>query len=208
MPITILRGKVNYSSVRKKLEQSSIMTSGRGLTARRKAREFFVPRKKALIDEFTSHPVSVEIMSGPRGSNLSGTLSGYGNLFSFIGFRASQAPVEQLAGYLNQSINVRYINFKNLSWHFAMNIPDRKDIIRHSEIPWQKGASWALEMEKGISGLGYYMFGDRFPRSRSITGVQSKVLLRPSFAVRTPYLGKMLKNFTRRIQRGGRNRSL
>lgn len=203
MSITIANIKINYASVRKKVENAQALSNGRGLAiARRMAREFFVPRKRAFLEDFLSHPVSKEIMAGPRASNSSGTLSGYGNLFSFIGFRAGSSPVENLSGYLEQRMQVQYVNYSKLSWRFNMTIPDRKDIIRYSEIPWQKGASWALEMEKGISGLGHYMHGDRFSRSRSITGQQAKNSLRPEVAVRTPYLGKMLKDFTKQIQKG------
>ena len=203
MNVVIKSVSINYSSVRKKVENAQALSNGRGLeVARRMARNFFVPRKKAFLDEFLSHPVSKEIMSGPRASNTSGTLSGYGNLFSFIGFRAGSSPVENLTGYLEQRMQVQYVNYSKLSWNFNMTIPDKKDIIKQSEIPWQKGASWALEMEKGISGLGSYMYGDRFSRSRSITGQQAKNSLRPEVAVRTPYLGSMLRRFTKQIQKG------
>ena len=37
-----------------------------------------------LVDEFVNHPVTKEIEGGVTASNQSGTLGGYGNLFSFI----------------------------------------------------------------------------------------------------------------------------
>ena len=42
--------------------------------------------ERILIKQFESHPVTKEISGGSSSSNVSGTLGGYGNLFSFIGF--------------------------------------------------------------------------------------------------------------------------
>ena len=43
-------------------------------------------RQKELVKNFTVHPITVELDAGPRASNTSGALGGYGNLYSFIGF--------------------------------------------------------------------------------------------------------------------------
>ena len=50
-------------------------------------------KKQDFLDEFENHPVTAEILGGESSSNLSGTLGGYGNLFSFIGFDSSDEPV-------------------------------------------------------------------------------------------------------------------
>ena len=42
--------------------------------------------KRETINEFLRHPVTKEIEAGPTAQNISGTLDGYGNLFSYIGF--------------------------------------------------------------------------------------------------------------------------
>ena len=52
--------------------------------------------KKQMLDEFLTHPVSVEILAGTEAQNSSGTLGGYGNLFSFIGFEKNDAPLEPI----------------------------------------------------------------------------------------------------------------
>ena len=44
---------------------------------------------RQMLREFDSHPVTTEISSGPKAGNTSNTLSGRGNLFSFIGFVGS-----------------------------------------------------------------------------------------------------------------------
>ena len=42
--------------------------------------------KKIAIKEFNTHPVTRELRAGPEAQNVSNTLGGRGNLFSFIGF--------------------------------------------------------------------------------------------------------------------------
>ena len=60
--------------------------------------------KQKLIQNFISHPVSSEISSGPNSSNISGTLGGYGNLFSFIGFNSGDDPVNKWVSFLKKLI--------------------------------------------------------------------------------------------------------
>ena len=61
--------------------------------------------KGAALADFDRHPVTRELKQGPDGANISGTLGGIGNLFSFIGFYSSDKPTdlvrEVLKGYLN-----------------------------------------------------------------------------------------------------------
>ena len=50
-----------------------------------KEKEGISEAKKELISEFLNHPVTLELLSGASGSNISNTLNGTSNLFSFIG---------------------------------------------------------------------------------------------------------------------------
>jgi len=54
-----------------------------------------------MISEFLNHPITVEIKTGPYAENISGTLNGYGNLFSFIGFSDGDDPINPIEGLLN-----------------------------------------------------------------------------------------------------------
>ena len=65
--------------------------------------------KQRLLVAFESHPVTREIMSGPDSANLSGTLAGYGNLFSFIGFSQSSNPVSPVRRMLSQMTRIKEI---------------------------------------------------------------------------------------------------
>ena len=42
--------------------------------------------QREMISEFENHPITRELEMGPGGQNISGTLGGKGNLFTFIGF--------------------------------------------------------------------------------------------------------------------------
>ena len=49
-------------------------------------------KQERLIKNFKADKITIELKAGPTGSNTSGILGGYGNLFSFIGFSAATDP--------------------------------------------------------------------------------------------------------------------
>ena len=83
--------------------------------------------QREMIQELESHPVTKEIESGPNGTNQSGTLGGYGNLFSFIGFERGMSPINPIRKIIkkvrifcfNKAINHLYHFIDKLSgaWH-------------------------------------------------------------------------------------------
>jgi hypothetical protein len=75
------------SSLRKKVTQTIFQKKNKQLLD--KANSI----KRLMIDEFKNHLITKEINNGARSANISGTLSGYGNLFSFIGFEDGQDPI-------------------------------------------------------------------------------------------------------------------
>jgi hypothetical protein len=129
--------------------------------------------KDKMIDEFLNHPVTQEIMAGPLASNSSGSLNGYGNLFSFIGFEDSDEPIKPILEKL-QSINFKYSGEIPSGNKFEISIPNPKEIFEITPMPWASGRSWAQGIESGISGLGYYL-NLKSKNSRSGEGVQTSV---------------------------------
>ena len=67
----------------------------------------FLKVKSAMIKEFLTHPVTIELMGGPSSTNISGTLGGISNLFAFIGFDASEKPIEPILQIL-ENMNYNY----------------------------------------------------------------------------------------------------
>ena len=66
------------------------------------AQKKFDSSMEEMIREFNEHPITMELAAGPEAENISGTLSGYGNLFSFIGFHEEEDPVELVRQLLMQ----------------------------------------------------------------------------------------------------------
>ncbi len=60
----------------------------------RKSKEIFELKKRQMLEEFKDHPVTKEIKRGPDAPNLSNTIFGQGNLYSFIGFRDGDSPID------------------------------------------------------------------------------------------------------------------
>lgn len=149
--------------------------------------------KRELLERFDNHSITQELEAGPGSSNISGTLGGYGDLFSFIGFRGSAKPTEQLRRLL-ESISYLEPAYINNKWVFTIPLPDKKSIIFATPIPWQPGAGWAIEVEKGISGLGRFLSIARSGRSGGGIEVE-KVIRQASESTRMGYITPMLERF-------------
>ena len=132
-------------------------------------RAAFQKVKNEMIAEFLNHPVTIEIKGGIGAKNLSGTLDGITNLFSFIGFDSSSDPTSQIENMLYKT-NFKFDRYTNKEIIYSVYIPDAKEIFEVTPIPWATGRSWAKGIETGISGLGYYLKVDR-DNSRSGLGI-------------------------------------
>jgi len=153
--------------------------------------------RQDLVKDFYNHSVTKEIKSGPNASNSSGTLSGYGNLFSFIGFDTSQNPFEEIEAIINQRLNVRVRAVGNGKFKITiLNAPSKEDIYAVSPLPWADGASWAEGIEKGISNLGSFLYRPQgITGSVSGTGVQARSKLRATSFRTQPYISKIINKF-------------
>ena len=83
--------------------------------------------KNNMIQEFEMHPVTIEIDAGPNASNTSGTLGGYGNLFSFIGFEQGTDPLAKVRSALEKTI-VTKLKYKDGVWDFI--VKSGKDVLK------------------------------------------------------------------------------
>lgn len=134
--------------------------------------------KKMMIEEFLSHPVSVEISNGPLAKNTSQTLGGYGNLFSFIGFDEGEKPVEDVLRILELT-TISFSQRGLLSAKILM--PTAKQIFEETPMParWAEGRSWTKGIESGISGLNYYLHIYGYGASGAGIQAKGKVKNRP-----------------------------
>jgi len=155
--------------------------------------------KREMILQFMNHPVTREILGGPDASNESGTLDGYGNLFSFIGFNKGDDPIEAILDLLNNS-EIRSSNTSNSGIMFTISIPSKQAIFAATPLPWASGRSWSEAIERGISGLGYYLNRENLNNSNSGTGIQVKSNLRKGKYKPVKYISALITEYTKKFQ--------
>jgi hypothetical protein len=147
---------------------------------------------KEMVKNFLSLGVTKEILGGPMAQNTSGTLGGYGNLFSFIGFPEGSRPIDPIVGLLQQT-SYRFTNLTPRgTMEITITLPSTADIFRATPLPWAPGISWAQRIEVGLSGLGMYM--DK-PKGRSGGGVQASKKIRTGRFSNSPYISAFLKEW-------------
>jgi len=158
-----------------------------------------VEKEKALFQQdFESHPVTQELDGGENASNISGTLGGYGNLFSFLGFNQGANPTAAVK-FLIQKITLdRNIQASRNGFRVRVNVPSKEEFGAVSRLPFEGGRSWLLDIERGISGLGAYLYG-RFASSRSGTGIQSKYNYSNKRFRNVKYFSGLYTKFLRRL---------
>ena len=150
-----------------------------------------------MIQEFEQHPISKEIDGGITDYNISETLNGITNLYSFIGFNSGDRPLEPIKQEL-QKIKLRYNIASRGEITFTIDFPTAKDIFRVTPLPWATGRSWAQGIETGISGLGYYI--KQKENSRSGLGVQSQKQIRSGARFKnTKYISELINKYNKKI---------
>lgn len=155
--------------------------------------------QQELISSFEQDPVTVEIDGGENASNISGTLSGRGNLFSFIGFQKGSNPTDEIKRLLRKKINIQVKSLPFGRFRISIDAPSKEDVYAVSPIPWNPGRSWVDGIEKGISGVGSYIYKDS-PSSRSGKGIQTDISRGGRFANRS-YMSTLLKEFERKVSK-------
>jgi hypothetical protein len=157
--------------------------------------------KKNLMQALSSHEVTREIDGGASASNISGTLGGYGNLFSFIGFHSGFDPITPVKNLINKIAIFKKPSMKQerggILVSFNINAPKISDFENETPMPWATGRSWLIGIEKGISGLGYFLSRDGDGRSEGGQQIDEKI--RGSSFKRVSYFTKMYSDFFRKI---------
>jgi hypothetical protein len=178
--------------------------------AYQRAEREFQKIKKQTLNEFDEHPVTVELNAGVDGKNITDTLPGTrgdANLFSFIGFDQGAKPTEEVRQILEDEIVLdkkpqsRTIP-TGVQFNFDVKVPTLKSIEQKTPLPWESGRSWVRGIERGISGLGYYLSGRfRSPEpSRSGGGIQSDNKVRPGAFSTVKYLSQILNNIKEKLK--------
>ena len=162
--------------------------------------------KEEIIQEFEEHPISKEIEGGITAYNISNTLNGITNLYSFIGFESGDRPLDPIRIEL-EKIKLKYDVNRKGELIFTIDFPSSKDIFNVTPMPWAIGRSWAQGIENGISGLGYYI--KQVKNSRSGLGVQTKNQIRSGVRFRnTKYISELIKKYNKKIEDLSKNQIL
>lgn len=197
----------------KQIVKKAAVAKGGVLAARKKAKSIFEKAKKKYMKEFEKHNVTKEIGRGVGANNASGTLAGYGNLFTFIGFNRNNVnPIDILRGVLSSG-------FKFKDGKSSKSDPTRRDYIfsypgkeyleskRSLKMPWESGRTWILGIERGISGFSHYMY-KKWAKGRSGMGIQVKYKISKGRASASfkpvPYRTIFEKSFLDEIKRVGK----
>ena len=148
--------------------------------------------KQQMIQEFMNHPVTEEIMNGYNSENISNTLNGNGNLFSFIGFESGDAPIIPIIEILEKT-NVVFSRSGRNILTANITLPSTQDIFAATPMPWASGRSWAKGIETGISGVGFYI--QKYGQGRSEGGIQSNSKIRSGRFKNVPYISALLNKY-------------
>jgi hypothetical protein len=167
---------------------------------RKLAEKVLQDTKQELIQEFDNHPVTKEIEAGADAQNQSGTLGRKGNLFSFIGFNEGADPLSPVRKLLQKiSLSSLSPSVRGQSVQFKVQVPDREEFEAVTKMPWESGRSWLYDIERAISGLGYYLYG-RFSKSRSGAAVQAENSVTSMTFTPVKYFGDMIERFSQKLK--------
>jgi len=192
-------------TIDKKALLNSITTGSNGKITGTQVRQYILPiteeARADLIKDFYNHSITKELQAGPKASNSSGTLGGYGNLFSYIGFDSGDNPTQIIEEIIKQRLNVRVRAIGRGRFRITIdNVVSKEDIFAVTPIPWADGASWAESMEKGMSNLGSFLYkSSGLPESNSGTGLQVSRQLRSTTFKTQPYISKILQDFRKNL---------
>tara|TARA_R100000008_G_C3586495_1_gene172832 strand:- start:4339 stop:5052 length:714 start_codon:yes stop_codon:yes gene_type:complete len=220
MPIS---GKIKWNKIVLQTAVSKAITKRGNLSSRteKRIRDKAVVKLNQALRRFKNnllnHPVSQEIDGGPEEQNLSGTLGGYGNLFSYIGFEDGSDPIGEVLALIDQhrlSSHKRVRKTGNVgkgrdrigfefSWKVVGMSKSKLFSSTRSTVPWM-GKSWLKGIESGISGLGAYLYveDENFKNSRSGTAVQVKNSLRSGGYRPVSYISALYNEFSRDLAGG------
>jgi hypothetical protein len=164
-----MKTKINYPRVKSKILNNKITKNKVFNIINTK----FIREKNNFISSYENHPVTQELNLGPAATNISNTLGGYGNLYSYIGFPVGFNPTQKVLSLLKTIQLLKTVQIRKETFSLKAKIPSQNDFLKVSRMPWESGRSWLFDIEKGISGLSAYLYGN-FEASRSGKGIQVK----------------------------------
>jgi hypothetical protein len=156
--------------------------------------------RNEFLKKFNSHPVTMEVEGGVSASNISRTLGGIGNLYTYIGFTAGSSPIRPLR-LLLEKYEIRYHHIRQ-GMRITVELPTKEEVFQATPMPWASGRSWARGIERGISGLGRYLVSKRdISKSRSGKAIEVKTPMRGGKFSNTSYISSLLNDYYKKIKK-------
>jgi hypothetical protein len=194
--IRITGSTLNKQSINKRVNNSKAFDKA----AMNAAQKRLDKAKAELLAQYNEHPVTRELEGGETENNLSGSLGGYGNLFSFMGFSRGSNPAKAVGNFLKSFISLKRRSKKRGNTReYRVKIPSMED-FDFAQMPWEQGNSWVRAVEIGVTNFSYYM--DKASKaSRSGEGIQINNKLRGRGSSGVPYMTEMLNQFRKKLSR-------
>jgi hypothetical protein len=184
----------------KKIQQQIVRENAFKKEVRRIVEKEFSRLHKEFLATFDNHPVTLEIKDGPSASNISRTLSGRGNLFTYIGFNEGSDPIKPLRELL-QTYEIKY-HPRRESLRINIDVPSKEKVFASTPMPWATGRSWARGIERGISGLGQYLVkSNKIKKSKSGHAIQVKGIVRAGKFSNIQYMSALLNDYYKKIKK-------
>lgn len=194
--------RINRNSIKKKVAKQAQKKLSKFLTA--KVNSAVQIEKMRFLEGFNNHPITQEIEGGSRMGNISMTLGGYGNLFSFLGFNEGSNPISPLRRLLADSIKLKRIkgSSKVPTFTISITMPTEEQIAAATPLHWAKGKSWVEAVEEGFGGLGQYFYDaqKRMGRSGSAIEASTDLGLRPERSSPAKYISELLRKLIQGIE--------
>lgn len=151
---------VNVDSITKKVAGSKKFAN----TSKNRVKKALKIVSQEMMKEFDSHEVTREIQGGKTYPNITNTLGGRGNLFTFIGFNEGSDPIEPVRSVLlntvqlvKQTSHAKSGGKVQVRTKIKFPSPTLADFNGVATLPRQ-GGSWVKGIENGISGFGSYIY--------------------------------------------------
>jgi hypothetical protein len=188
-----MAGRINKSILNNEI--SKVQSKSLEKEASILANKILAEKKDQYMSQILEHPISEEIAAGQEAENISNTLNGEGNLYTFIGFDAGDKPIDNLIGIVEKNTIIKQVSSKNGIFSFQVYTPSLDELKGYTPMPFEGGNSWLRGIEKGISGFSNYLYGLLFLTSRSGKAIQSKNKIRRASYKPTKYFSVLYKNF-------------
>ena len=194
--------KVDEEAIRRKLNDELASRPDVQAKATAIAENLFNRAHESMMKDFLEHKITQELKAGNEASNISNTLNGEGNLFTFLGFYVGQDPTWDLEELLNK-MYIRKTQQRGNVINFRIeNMPTTLQITDATRMNWGD-ASWALAVEngdfKGGADLAHFIFksweGARSEEGFQVKGYEySEENFNPQ-----PYLSEIFEHFQERV---------